>query len=94
LNELRAALDAAHSAKRQLEVSAAQQAETCERLSQANDSLSSRALTLADEAEQEKRKMQKKLEKEIDDLKAELDGSKEDLDDIRARLVHQEPAFI
>jgi hypothetical protein len=61
------------------------QAETCERLSQANDSLSARALSLADEAEREKRKMQARLEKEIEHLNTQLEGSREDLDDIRAR---------
>lgn len=50
-------------------------------------SLSTRALTLADEAAQEKRAMQIRLEAEIERLRAEMTKVRDDMDDQRARFV-------
>ncbi|KAK4687380.1 hypothetical protein P7C73_g2748, partial [Tremellales sp. Uapishka_1] len=85
LNELRGALDRANVAKRQLEQSTRAQAETCDRLSEANDSLSARALTLAEDAEEEKRTLQRKLEGEIEALKKKLRDAEEDVDEAHSK---------
>ncbi|CAD6568071.1 MAG: hypothetical protein TREMPRED_004251 [Tremellales sp. Tagirdzhanova-0007] len=85
LNSLRAALDDAAFSKRNFEVQATTQAETCERLSAANDALSTRALTLADEAEREKRSLQKRLQDEIEELKKKVENAQEDADEQRTR---------
>lgn len=85
LNSVRAALDAAAIAKRTLEAQAASQAETCARLSKANEALSTRALTLADEAEQEKRVLQKRLQDEIEEFKRRVEEAQEDVDEQRTR---------
>ena len=85
LNSVRSALDNATNSKRSLEVQAAAQAETCERLSQANDQLSARALALADEAEREKRALQRRLQDELAVLRKQLDEAQEDADEQKTR---------
>jgi len=82
---LRSSLDAANASKRQLEISALQAKETCDRLTAANDVLSAKALTLADEAEQERRSLAKKWQEEIDSLKQKLDDAQEEVDEAKHR---------
>jgi hypothetical protein len=70
-----------------LEAELASQNEHIQRLSEANDILSQRALTLADEMEQDKRVAHSKLEREIESLRKLLKASDEKVDDERARYV-------
>lgn len=85
LNSLRSALDAASASKRQLEVSAQRANETCDRLSAANDALSAKALSLAEDAEQERRNLGKKWQDDFDEMKRKLDEAQEDADDAKTR---------
>lgn len=73
--------------KRTLESEAAKQAEICERLGEANDKLSQRALNLAEEAEQGKQAVQMRLEKEVKELKTQLKETENEMDDVLGRFV-------
>ncbi|KAL7416620.1 Up-regulated during septation-domain-containing protein [Mrakia frigida] len=84
-NELENTISALREDKRRLEISLNAQIEACDSLSEANESLSTRALTLADEAAQEKRAMQIRLEAEIERLRTEITKIRDDMDDQRAR---------
>jgi uncharacterized coiled-coil DUF342 family protein len=85
LNSLRSALDAASASKRQLEVSAQRANETCERLTAANDALSAKALSLAEEAETERRELSKKWQEEMEEMRKRLDEAHEEIDEARNR---------
>lgn len=85
LAEAREAVIDTRRANQRLEQELASRNERIERLSEANDILSQRALTLADEMEQEKRVAHAKLEKEIESLRKQLKASDERVDDERAR---------
>lgn len=83
LNDLRTALDAASIAKKQSEAQAAASAASCDRLAEVNDSLSARTLSLAEEAEQEKKVLRDRLQDEIDGLKTRLREAEEDADEAK-----------
>lgn len=85
LNSLRTALDAASIAKRQAEQSAQQAAQTTDRLSEANNVLSAKALTLAEEAEEEKRALQRRLQDEIAASKKKVAECEEEVEEQRTR---------
>lgn len=85
LNDLRSALEATSMAKKQAEAQVAHSTEACTRLTEANDSLSARALTLAEEAEQEKKALRDRLQDEIDALRIKLRESEEDADEQKMR---------
>jgi hypothetical protein len=85
LNSLRSALDAATIAKKQAEQTAKQASETTDRLSEANETISAKVLTLAEEAEEEKRVLQRKLQEEVDSLKKKLVDCEEEVEEQRAR---------
>ncbi|RXW25451.1 hypothetical protein EST38_g419 [Candolleomyces aberdarensis] len=84
-DELRALHDTVERAtaeKHQLEAFAAEQAETCRQLGEANDALSARALTLAAEAAS----APEALRKQLDDCKSQLDKSKKELEDAQDEI--------
>lgn len=85
LNTLRSGLDTATAAKRQLELTARQANETCERLAAANDVLSSKALSLAEDAEHERWNLTKKWTEEVDALKKRLEEAQEEADEGKTR---------
>ncbi|WVQ74622.1 hypothetical protein IAR50_004223 [Cryptococcus sp. DSM 104548] len=89
LNTLQSLVDSNQQAKRALEQKLAQQMETCNRLSEANDTLSARALDLAQVAEDEKRALQQKLQGELEDLKRKVKEVEEDADEDRAKSTGQ-----
>jgi len=78
-------LDTATAAKRQLEVTARQANETCDRLTAANDVLSAKALSLAEDAEHERRTLTKKWTEEVDALRKRLEDAQEEADEGRTR---------
>jgi hypothetical protein len=61
------------------------QRETVNRLAQANDTLSAKALSLAEDAEEEKRTLSRKLGEEVDGLKKMLSEVQEEADELRMR---------
>ena len=85
LLEARDAVAETRQVNKRLEKELAAQQERVERLAEANDILSQRALTLADEMEQEKRVAHAKLEKEIESLRRQVKASDERVDEERAR---------
>jgi chromosome segregation ATPase len=74
LDAAQRALAQSQKAYQQLERELAAQNEHVHRLAEANDILSQRALTLADEMDQDKRVAHAKLEKEIESLRKQLKG--------------------
>ncbi|KIK67666.1 hypothetical protein GYMLUDRAFT_36395 [Collybiopsis luxurians FD-317 M1] len=72
LQGLQEVVDRISAAKSDIEVQAAEQAETCRQLTEANNVLSARALALAEEAAQAPDMMRRQMQKEIDDMKAKL----------------------
>jgi hypothetical protein len=78
-------LSTATAAKRTLEAALSQSRETVTRLNTTNESLSARALSLADDAERERGVMKKRLEGEIESLKKELGEAREEADEQRGR---------
>lgn len=75
--------------KHQLEAFAAEQAETCQQLSEANDVLSARALTLAEEAANAPEMVRKQLDeckKQLEDNKKALDDKSKELEDARDEI--------
>ncbi|ORX36527.1 Up-regulated during septation-domain-containing protein [Kockovaella imperatae] len=85
LNSLRSALDSASTSKRQLETQLSTHTESINRLETANRSLSSKTLSLAEDAEKEKKILQKKMQDEIDRLKREVEEAQEEVDEARTR---------
>jgi len=85
LDAAQQALTQSQKAYQQLERELAAQNEHVHRLAEANDILSQRALTLADEMDHDKRVAHAKLEKEIESLRKQLKVSDEKVDDERAR---------
>lgn len=89
LNSLQSSLDKATQAKRSLENQLAAQTETCNRLSEANDTLSARALELAQVSEDEKKALGGKLMGEVEELKKKLQECQEDADEERNKSTGQ-----
>ena len=85
LNSLRSALDAASASKRQLEASAHRANETCDRLTSANDMLSAKVLSLAEDTDIERKHLSKKWQEEMDELKKRLVEAQEEVDEAKTR---------
>lgn len=73
---------------------AAEQAETCRQLSEANNALSAKTLTLAEEAATAPTAVRSQLEKQLADCKVELGRAKEDLDAMRSAEQSQNIALL
>lgn len=80
--------------KREVEMQAAEQAETCRQLSEANNALSAKTLTLAEEAATAPTAVRSQLEKQLADCKVELGRAKEDLDAMRSAEQSQNIALL
>ncbi|WVF65789.1 hypothetical protein IAT40_000523 [Kwoniella sp. CBS 6097] len=85
MNSLQSSLDAANATKRTLESQLAEQKDNLTRLQEANDTLSARALDLAQVAEEERAALSSKLGSEVEELKKKLKGLEEDADEERAK---------
>jgi hypothetical protein len=72
-------------AKKQAEAQVAASTEECDRLAEANATLSARALTMAEDAEQEKKALRDRLQEEIEALKIRVRESEEDADEQKMR---------
>jgi len=87
VNELQEALELSLQQKHDLEVQAAEQAKTVTQLQEANETLSTRALTLAADAVEAGSKpdaARKEMEAMVTKLKAELSEAREELDRIHS----------
>ncbi|ORY24377.1 Up-regulated during septation-domain-containing protein [Naematelia encephala] len=85
LNSLRTQLDTQASAKRALESQLAEAKHAVNRLTEANADHSTRALTLADEAETEMVALKKRLENEIENLQSRVAEAEEEAEEARTR---------
>ena len=77
-------IDRLESEKRQLESLAAEQAETCAQLNEANNTLSARTLTLAEEAAKAPEMVRKQLETQLNECRKALDVAKGEVDEMRS----------
>ena len=84
IQHLQATIDRLETEKRQLESLAAEQAETCVQLNEANNTLSARTLTLAEEAAKAPEMVRKQLEAQLMECKKELESAKGELDEMRS----------
>ena len=81
---MQSTIDRLECEKRQLESLAAEQAETCAQLSEANDTLSARTLTLAEEAAKAPEMVRKQLEAQLNECRKALDIAKSEVHDMRS----------
>ena len=72
------------SEKRQLESLAAEQAETCAQLNEANNTLSARTLTLAEEAANAPEMVRKQLEAQLNECRKALGIARGEVDEMRS----------
>ncbi|KXN89440.1 hypothetical protein AN958_05602 [Leucoagaricus sp. SymC.cos] len=79
--------------KRQIESLAAEQAETCRQLTNANNSLSARTLTLAEEAASAPEVVRKQLEAQINELKKNLEKAEAEIEDMKTSAQTQRAAL-
>ncbi|KAJ3850940.1 Up-regulated during septation-domain-containing protein [Lentinula lateritia] len=80
LQGLQEVVDRISAAKSDIEIQAAEQAETCRQLTEANNMLSARALALAEEAAQAPEMVRRQMQKELDDAKTELKEAFEEME--------------
>jgi hypothetical protein len=84
IQRFQSTIDRLESEKRQLESLAAEQAETCAQLNEANNTLSARTLTLAEEAAKAPEMVRKQLETQLNECRKALDIAKGEVDDMRS----------
>ncbi|KAF8437196.1 Up-regulated during septation-domain-containing protein [Boletus edulis BED1] len=83
IQELQTALDRATSEKRDLEMHAADQAETCRQLTEANNRLSAKTLSLAQEVASAPEMVRKQLEVQLDECRKALREAQEEIEAMR-----------
>lgn len=82
------------SEKRDVEMHAAEQAETCRQLTEANNTLSARTLSLAEEAASAPEAIRSQLEKQLAECKAELQQAQDDIHAMRTAEASQNIALL
>lgn len=80
--------------KQELETQAAAQAETCAQLTEANATLSARALTMANEAASNTDGVRRQLEKQLSECKAALAKVKDELESTQVSQQTQQMALL
>ena len=88
------AVDRFTAEKREIEKQLAAQEENCRQLTQANNTLSARALTLADEAATAPEKVRKELMGQLMECRANLKEAQEELDAVRRSDQSQTEALL
>lgn len=91
---LQDAVDRITADKRDVEMQAAEQAETCRQLTEANNTLSARTLTLAEEAASAPEMVKKQLEAQLTECKASLERAQEEIDAMRTNEQSQRIALL
>ncbi|KAF8897864.1 Up-regulated during septation-domain-containing protein [Infundibulicybe gibba] len=92
--QLQHAIDRIDGEKREVERHAAEQAETCRQLTEANNMLSARTLTLAEEAASAPEMVRKQLEGQLAECKAALDAARKEIDAMRMSEQSQRIALL
>jgi len=80
--------------RRELEMLAAEQGEQCRQLQEANNTLSARTLTLAEEAAQAPEIVRKHLESQLAECKRALDAAQDEIDAMRSSEQSQRIALL
>jgi hypothetical protein len=80
--------------RRELESLAAEQAQTCQQLTEANNTLSGRALALAEEAAQAPEMMRKQYETQLQEVKKALELAQDEVDAMRTSEQSQRIALL
>ena len=88
------AIDRISAEKLEIETQAAEQAETCQQLTEANNTLSARALTLAEEAATSSDGVRKRLEAELAECNANLKKANAEIDSMRESQQVQQMALM
>ncbi|KAG6813037.1 hypothetical protein H0H92_014572 [Tricholoma furcatifolium] len=83
VQQLQASLDRVENEKRQLEMLAGEQAETCAQLTEANNTLSARTLTLAEEAASAPEMVRRQLEAQLAETRAALEVARDEVEAMR-----------
>ncbi|KAG6850194.1 hypothetical protein H0H93_016623 [Arthromyces matolae] len=91
---LQNSLERIENEKRQLEMLAAEQAETCAQLTEANNTLSARTLTLAEEAATAPEKVRKQLEAQLSETRTALEKAQDEIDAMRMSEQSQRIALL
>ena len=94
VHTLQEAVDRFTVEKREIEKQLAAQEESCRQLTQANNTLSARALTLADEAATAPEKVRKELMAQLTECRANLKEAQEELDAVRRSDQSQTEALL
>ncbi|KIJ69803.1 hypothetical protein HYDPIDRAFT_104420 [Hydnomerulius pinastri MD-312] len=94
IQDLQAAVDRAMAEKRDVEMHAADQAETCRQLTEANNALSAKTLTLAQEAASAPEMVRKQLEGQLTECKEALRQAQEEVDAMRSSEQTQRIALL
>jgi uncharacterized phage infection (PIP) family protein YhgE len=94
LQELQDAVERITDEKREVEMLAAEQAETCRQLAEANNTLSARALTLAEEAASAPEAVRKQLEGQLAECRSALGKAQEEVNAMRTSEQSQRVALL
>ncbi|EGO02115.1 hypothetical protein SERLA73DRAFT_48805 [Serpula lacrymans var. lacrymans S7.3] len=94
IQRLHEAVDRAFAAKREVEVHAADQAETCRQLTEANNALSAKTLTLAEEAASAPEMVRRQLEAQLAECRASLKQTQDEIDRLHSSEQTQRIALL
>ncbi|KAF8969381.1 hypothetical protein BDZ97DRAFT_1795338, partial [Flammula alnicola] len=94
LNLLHETIERITAEKRELESLAAEQAETCRQLTEANNTLSARALALAEDAAQAPEMVRKQLEGQLQEVKKALELAQDEVEAMRTSEQSQRIALL
>ncbi|KAK0461786.1 Up-regulated during septation-domain-containing protein [Desarmillaria tabescens] len=94
MHRLQDSVDMITSQKLEIEMQAAEQAETCRQLTEANNTLSARALTLAEEAASAPEAIRKQLEAQLAESRVALKAAQEELDTMISSEQNQKAALL
>lgn len=94
MQRLQDSVDIITAQKLEIEMQAAEQAETCRQLTEANNTLSARALTLAEEAASAPEAIKKQLEAQLTESRAALKAAQEQLDAVVSSEQNQKATLL
>ena len=94
VQELQDAVERITSEKQEVEMLAAEQAETCRQLTEANNTLSARTLTLAEEAASAPEAVRKQLEAQLAECRVALEKAQDEVDAMRTSEQSQRIALL
>lgn len=94
MQNLQEAIERITAEKLEVETQAAEQAETCRQLTDANNSLSARVLKLAEEGASTSDSIRKRMEAELAECKSSLSKAQEEIETMRVSQQTQQMALL